>query len=261
MTVLEILKKTEQFFRLKGISSPRLEAELLLSEILCCKRLDLYLNFDKPLSTPEIDGFREMVRRRGKREPFQYIIGKAPFMDFDLWVNKGCLIPRPETEVLIEYLMQQQDSLTDKSFLDIGTGSGAIIIAIARMVNRAKLTAIDYSDEALAIARTNADTLNVKYIDFIKSNLFSELKGGRFDYIVSNPPYIADKEIPELEPEVRDYEPLTALIGGIDGLDFYRSIFGEAAAHLNKGGELIIEHGFNQSEPITEIAVSNGFYS
>jgi release factor glutamine methyltransferase len=259
VTILEILKKTDGYFKTKGVDSPRLTAEILLSELLKCRRLDLYLNFDKPLSTEEVDLFRGFVKRRAAREPLQYIIGKTSFMDFDVSVATGCLIPRPETAAIIESLSEHKESLAGKKILDIGTGSGIIAVAVARLAPEAKITAIDKSETALEQALKNSADLNVNNIEFILSDLFSALDGRKFDYILSNPPYIPTSEIAMLQKEVSLYEPSMALDGGADGLDFYRAIFRDAGKYLNENGMIYLEHGDGQSEAIEAIATDAGF--
>jgi len=259
VTVLEILKKTDGYFKTKGVDSPRLTAEILLSEVLKCRRLDLYLNFDKPLSTEEVDLFRDFVKRRAAREPLQYILGKTSFMDFDVSVAKGCLIPRPETAAIIESLSEHKESLSGKSILDIGTGSGIIAIAAARMAPEAKITAIDKSETALKQASQNSIDLNIKNVEFVLSDLFSALSGRTFDYILSNPPYIPTSEIATLQKEVSEHEPSMALDGGADGLDFYRAIFRDTGNYLNKNGMIYLEHGDGQSDEIEAIAELSGF--
>ena len=260
MTVIEILIKTDNYFKTKGVDSPRLTAELLLAEILKCRRLDLYLNFDKPLTSDEIDSFREYVKRRAAREPLQYIIGKTSFMDFDVSVAPGCLIPRPETAAIIEALSEQKEALSGKKILDIGTGSGIIAIAVARLAPDAAVTAVDKSEKALAIASKNSATLNINTIEFVQSDLFSALSGRKFDYILSNPPYIPTSEIATLQREVCEYEPSMALDGGADGLDFYHAIFENAGSFLNENGSIYLEHGDGQSDKIEKIAVKAAFH-
>ncbi|MBL8028421.1 MAG: peptide chain release factor N(5)-glutamine methyltransferase [Fibrobacteres bacterium] len=262
MTVIEILTKTSEYFKSRGVDSPRLTSELLLSDLLSCKRLDLYLNYDKPLTETETDAFREYVKRRGAREPLQYIIGKASFMDFDVSVRPGCLIPRPETAAILETLSSEKElfsELAPKTILDIGTGSGIIAIAAAKLFPDAKITAIDKSDKALEIAKANGASAGTSKIEFILSDLFTELVNRKFDLILSNPPYIPSAELSGLQKEVSLYEPAMALDGGIDGLDFYRAIIGQAASFLMPNGRIYFEHGDGQSDAIEKIAAYNKF--
>lgn len=258
MTLLEILKKTEAFFKGRGIESSRLDSELLLSHLLQCKRLDLYLNYDKPLHRDEIDAFRELVRRRGNREPLQYVMGSAAFMDFELSVRSGVLIPRPETAVLVEALAADFPDLTGRRVLDLGCGPGTIALAVKRARPGAIVTGCDLSGEALAVALHNSEKLGLE-AEWIRSDRFSGLAGRTFDVICSNPPYIPSAAIATLEPEVRDHEPRMALDGGPDGLDFYRALFGEVSRFLETGGRIYLEHGDGQGPAIRAMGQAANF--
>jgi len=257
VTVLEAIKKTAEFFENKGVDSPRLQAELLLAHVLKLPRMKLYLNFDRALTPAEVDAFREMVRRRGQREPLQHIVGSVSFCGLELATNRNALIPRPETELLAQFgseFLKQHPAPTPTAF-DFGTGTGCLPISLAVNCPRAQLWAVDISGDALALARENAARHSVQErIQFIESDGFSALPPEvRFDLIVSNPPYIAAAEIGELQPEVRDYDPRLALDGGADGLDFYRRLAEQGGGWLNPGGKIMVELGDGQAAATTEI--------
>ena len=221
-TVLKLLQWTADYFRDKGIESPRLDAELLLSATLEMDRVALYVNFERPLIADELARYREKVRRRADREPIQYILGETEFWSLPLSVNPFVLIPRADTEVLVEEALKRIDGCSN--VLDVGTGSGAIAIALAHDQPELRVTALDCSAEALEVARGNARRNGVlEHVDCLAGDLNS-LPLGPFDMIVSNPPYIPSRNWEQLMPEVRDHEPRLALDGGDDGLEAYRRI-------------------------------------
>ena len=267
MTVLEAIQKSTEFLGKKNVESPRLQTELLLAHLLQMPRMKLYLNFDRLLTSAETDALRELVKRRGLREPLQHIVGSTSFCGYEIAVNRHALVPRPETELLAEcgwqFLLgtpkQSEGGSTinrpPSTALDFGTGTGCIAIALAAKCPTAKITALDVSAEALALARGNAAKNNVAdRIEFLHGDGFGALPAqARFDLIVSNPPYIASAEIETLEPEVRDFDPRTALDGGVDGLDFYRRLAAQAKSFLKTGGKIMLEFGDGQAAPIKEI--------
>lgn len=247
-TIKAILDWTKGYFEEKGVPSPRLDAELLLGEVLAMRRLDLYLNFDKPLQKDELQRYRVMVKRRSKREPLQYILGKTEFYSLELQVGPGVLIPRPETEILVDLALKtvRAQPISDQPLriLDIGTGSGAISIALAKELPESEIIGVDISAPALVIARENVarHELNDR-VHLLQSNLFGALTGPKFQLIVANPPYIKEGDGPSLMPEVRDFEPASSLFGGPDGLKFIRAIMTAAPAYLAPAGSLILEIG------------------
>jgi len=255
-TTLKILAWTKEYLAGKGVGNARLEAEWLLCEALSLDRVGLYLNFDKPLQADELASFRSMVARRAKREPLQHILGTQEFMGLEFKTTAAALIPRHDTEVLVSEALRVSPAA--RSVLDIGSGSGCVAIAIARNLPAAAVVSVDISQEALDLAHRNAD-LNGVNVDFRQGSLFGAVQGEQFDLIVSNPPYIPAADILTLQPEVRDYEPQTALDGGADGLDFYRTIIPAAPGHLNAGGWLLLEVGVDQSGAVTEMFAKNGF--
>jgi release factor glutamine methyltransferase len=242
------------------VDSPRLQAELLLAHLLKLPRMQLYLNFQRELAAPEVEPMRELVRRRGLREPLQQLTGSASFCGLEIAVTRDVLVPRPETELLAEcaWAFLQTPALTPSppaSALDFGTGSGCLAIALASHCPALHLRAIDISAAALAVARGNAARHGLAdRIQFFPGDGFGALpEEEQFDLIVSNPPYIPSGEIGGLQPEVRDFEPRQALDGGLDGLDYYRRLAAEAPPWLRAGGRLMVEFGDGQAEPLREV--------
>lgn len=266
MTVLEVIQKSGEFLERKGVDSPRLQIELLLEHVLKLPRLQLYLNFERPITDKELDRLRECVKRRGAREPLQHIVGSTSFCGFEIEAGPQALIPRPETELLAERawtFLNAQSSESDPSatVLELGVGSGCLSVAIAMNCPSARVTAIDCSDEALELARENVGRHGLgDRVQALKSDAFQELPPGlQYDLIVSNPPYIPRAEIEALEPEVRDHDPRAALDGGEDGLDFYRLMSEQAATWLKPGGALMLEFGDGQAPRIEGIFRDEGW--
>ncbi len=263
MTVLEVIQRSTEFLGRKGVESPRLQVELLLAEVLKMPRMKLYLNFDRVLAAGELDALREMVRRRGEREPLQHIVGHAPFCGMEFAVNRDVLVPRPETELLVEEGLKVLATLpAPRTVLDFGTGSGCVAIAIAsRAPDGTTVHALDVSEAALAVARGNAVRLGLaERVQFHGGDGFTALPAGmRFDLLVSNPPYIPRGEIATLEPEVRDYDPHSALDGGADGLDFYRRLADEGRARMKPGGWMLLEFGDGQHVTVAPIFQDRGW--
>ena len=257
MTVLEAIQKSAEFLAKKNVESPRLNAEQLLAHLLKMPRLKLYLNFDRALTTAETDALRELIKRRGLREPLQHITGSTSFCGFEITVSRHALVPRPETEMLAELGWQFLSTLNSQpsTALDFGTGTGCIAIALAAKNPHAKITALDISPEALALAKENAAQNKVaERIEFLQGDGFVALKtDAQFDLIVSNPPYIASAEIATLDPEVRDFDPRSALDGGADGLDFSRRLAAEAKSFLKPAGKIMLEFGDGQADAIKSI--------
>jgi len=254
MTVLQILDKSAAFLKQKGVESPRLNAELLICDLLKCRRLDLYLNFDKPVNAAQTDSLRERVVRRGRFEPLQYITGACEFFGLTLEVDPSVLIPRPETELLVEKMLQEKPT---GSLLDLGTGSGAIALAMKKNLPSVEITGSDVSEEALKTARRNAARAGLE-AEWVRSDAFEGLTGRRFDTIASNPPYCKNGDFPSLQPEVRDHEPRLALDGGEDGLDFYRKMLPLVKNHLNPGGRVFLECGLGQAQAVGGMGKAHG---
>ena len=263
MTVLEVIQRSTDFLAKKGVDSPRLQTEWLLASVLQVPRLKLYLDFDRKLSETELGSTRELVRRRGDREPLQHILGSASFCGVEIKVGPQVLVPRPETELLAERAWQQLSTCVAlrPAALDYGTGSGCMAIALALRCSTAEIHALDVSAEALDVARANAATNGVAdRIRFYSGDGFSALAENlAYDLIVSNPPYIPSAEIDSLSPEVRDHDPRLALDGGQDGLDFYRRLAAEAAGFLRPQGRMMLEFGDGQAEQVRGFLVQHNW--
>jgi release factor glutamine methyltransferase len=257
VTVLEAIQKSTEFLGKKNVESPRLQAELLLAHLLKMPRMKLYLNFDRVLTIAETDGLRELIKRRGHREPLQHIVGSTSFCGFEIAVNRHVLVPRSETELLAElgwnFLVARHSPPV--TALDFCTGSGCIAIALAAKCPSVKIVAADISADALALAKENAARNNVaEQIDFLEGDGFAALKKeNQFDLIASNPPYISSAEIETLQPEVRDFDPRLALDGGADGLNFYRLIAAQAKVFLKPDGKVMVEFGDGQADAVRKI--------
>ena len=261
LTVLESLKLSTDYLEKKGIESPRLNAELLLADILNCKRIDLYLKFDQPLKEDEIDKYREWISRRGKYEPLQYLTGKVEFYGLNFKVTPDVLIPRPETEILVEEVIKYCKDKPGLKILDIGTGSGNIPVALMKNTSCNEMVSLDVSSNALEIARYNAALNGIgEEIKFILSDInYFNAEPGQFDIIVSNPPYISLKEYADLQKEITGHEPLIALTDSNDGLDFYRIIAEKSKILLKRGGHIFLEIGQGQKEEVEKILSLNNF--
>lgn len=259
-TVLKVIQWTTGHFQDKEVANPRLEAEVLLAHLLGIDRMGLYLNYDRPLKEEERTAYREMIQRRTGGEPTAYILGHKEFWSLRFAVNPDCLIPRPETEHLVEEAVRIGKGLEPPvRVLEIGHGCGAVAIALATELEEAEVVATDISSGAHALAQENAEAHGVSArIQFILGDLYPPVEES-FGLICCNPPYIPTEEVLHLAPEVRDYEPLTALDGGEDGLRFFREIVEGAPAFLMEGGWLLLEMGKGQSPDVTAILQEGGF--
>ncbi len=250
-TVLQVLEWTAGAFKSAGIDSPRLTAEVLLAQGLGCGRLDLYLNYDRPLTEDERAVFRELVRRRLDREPTAYIVGRRAFWTIELAVGPGVLVPRPETEGLVEAALAHLIAAGDEAprLLDMCTGSGAVALALAAELPGARVTAVDASGRALAWARKNAVRLGLAdRVDLMAADLFTALgPGARFEVITINPPYVSGGEWDGLAPEIKDHEPREALVAGPSGLEVIRRAAAGAARFVTAGGLVACEIGHGQA--------------
>jgi release factor glutamine methyltransferase len=255
-TVLKVLQWTAEHLAQKGVDNGRLDAELLLADTLEVDRVGLYLNYDKPLLPEELTRYREQVKRRAGREPLQYILGHCEFWSLPLQVTPAVLIPRPDTEVLVEEALKQAQPAA--AVLDVGTGSGAIALALASELPVARITGLDQSAAALQVAELNCQALGLQErVELVVGDLFA-LPEGEWQLIVSNPPYIPVDDLPGLMPEVGRFEPALALDGGRDGLDCYRALARQASARLTAGGWLLVEVGINQAEPVEQLFAEAG---
>ena len=255
-TILRTLKWTARYFQEKGIEQPRPAAEILLAHVLHCARIDLYLRYDQPLNQVELSQFRTLIQRRSQREPVAYIVGQREFWSLAFKVTPDVLIPRPETERLVEIILEQYGPETRLDLLDLGVGSGAISVALSTERPGWRIWATDVSPQALAVAQGNA-----RYhgrgdqIRLFAGNWFAPIseRGVLFDIIVSNPPYISSVDMLTLEPEVRQYEPVLALDGGQQGTTCLGHLIDAAPAYLKPGGQLFLEIGFDQGPAVTEL--------
>jgi len=254
-TVLKILTWTKEYLAGKGVDNARLESEWLLSALLGLDRVGLYVNFDKPLSESELAAYRLMVVRRARREPLQYILGTQEFMGLEFETTPAALIPRHDTETLVEEAIKRGRGVN--RILDIGVGSGCIAVALAMNLPDARVYGVDQSAPALELAARNAEKHGVA-VTLVQGSLFEPFNDTRFDLIVANPPYIPTAEIASLQPEVREYEPMDALDGGVDGLDFFRSIIPAAPDHLSPGAWLLFEAGIGQAESVLGLFAGTG---
>ncbi|MFO7819189.1 MAG: peptide chain release factor N(5)-glutamine methyltransferase [Halanaerobacter sp.] len=255
LNIKEILDKTVDYFKKYGISKPRLDAEVLLADLLEMERINLYVNFDRPLTSEEVDTYRKLILKRRQGTPVAYLVGKKEFMGLDFKVTSNVLIPRPETEHLVEVMLDQIDSWEreEVKVADIGTGSGAIIVSLAYLADKlVEGIGVDISESSLEIAEENALNLGVdEDLEFRVGNLLDPLEQ-KFDLIVSNPPYIPSEEMSDLQREVQQ-EPKLALDGGADGLDYYRKIISSAPDYLLADGLLIFEVGIEQSQAVAQL--------
>ena len=270
MRLLELLRKSTEQLETAGIEDALPEAELLVFHAVDRDRLDAYI--DNPeLTIADSAKVRRLLQRRLKGEPVQYIIGHIEFLGLTIRVGKGVLIPRPETELLVEEVIKTIKSRASnanssrithsapQTFLDLCTGTGCIALALAREFPEAEVHGTDLSNEALVYAKKNAKANSVKNVRFRQGSLFEAVNGIRFDIITANPPYIRRDEIETLQPEIRDWEPVAALDGGMDGMDFYRAILSSVGGYLNPNGYIFLELGYDQAESVQKIARTEGF--
>ena len=261
-TVRRILEWTTGFFTRKNVDPPRLSAELLLSHVLGIPRIKIYTDYERPLSEKELSTFRELVRRATEQEPIAYLTGRAHFFNLEFEVNRDVLIPRPDTETLVENVLQfvrHQAGFESPRVLDLCTGSGCIAAAIGYHLKSSVVSATEISPKAAEVARRNVDRLGLKDRVLVEEgDLFEPLSrlvdAQPFHLIVSNPPYIPTAQIETLDRSVREYEPIQALDGGLDGLVVHRRILAEAPARLRTGGRVYLEIAFDQGELAQQVA-------
>ena len=250
-TIGRLLDWTTKYLGEKGSESPRLDTEVLLAHALGCKRIDLYARHSEAAPEQGRQKFRELVRQRVEGCPVAYLVGRKEFFSLEFAVNRTVLIPRPDSECVVDECLRLAKTMTEPAVLDIGTGSGGLAVAVAKHHKTARVTAVDISPEALAVASSNAERHGVaQRVRFMHSDLFAALPDEEpFDFILSNPPYIPHDDIAKLAPGVRDYEPHTALDGGTDGYAVFERLIAEAPAHLKPGGYLLVEIGSPQEGP------------
>jgi len=257
-TTRALLDWTAGFFKKKGLDNARLSAEMLLAHVLGTRRLKLYMEPDRPSSELERATFRALVERAAKHEPVDYLIGSAPFFSLTIEVNRDVLIPRPSSETLVEHVLQharRTPGFHTPRIAEIGTGSGAIAIALAKNLTSASIVATDVSETALELARHNAEAHGVaERITFREGDLYEPLGQERFEYLVANPPYISDDEWAQVPANVKEYEPTEALRAGPDGLTYLRPLIETAPHHLAQPGQIVFEIAASQKQPVRDLA-------
>jgi len=259
-SIRQFLEEAVSSMRGSGIETPLLDAEILLSNTIGCSRAELLCRIDNELQDDIAGRFHEAIMRRVRREPLAYITGVREFYGLTYCVTPATLIPRPETEFLVETAVTALEGLLSPDVVDVGVGSGCIGISIAKCLPNVQVYGSDLSRDALEVARKNAEVLEVgDRVRFVQGDLLSPFKGMKFDLIVSNPPYIPSSDLATLQPEVSKYEPCTALDGGEDGLDAYRRLADSAPGYLREGGSLVVEIGAGQSASVQAIFRLSGF--
>jgi len=260
ISVVEILKRTEQYLRQREVPSPRLDSELLLGHVLGLQRMEVYLAHDRPMTDEELTALRPLVSRRGKREPLAWIVGQQSFHTLELIVSADVLVPRPDTETLVEAALKWFDHTTDPLYVaDVGCGTGAIGLALASVLPGLRLYAIDQSAKGIACTRDNVQRLEFNQrVGVLMGDLLQPIPTSRpIDWVVSNPPYIKSAVLQTLQPEVSSFEPKTALDGGEDGLDVYRRLIPAAAKRARLG--LLVEVGHDQASDVAALFAQSGF--
>lgn len=258
-TILELLRTGAAYLKSYGVEDSRAEADILLAHVLDTTRDKLYQKIDATVTSQENNRYTEFLQKRGSREPLAYLINKRSFMDFEFYVDERVLIPRPETELLVEKLLDigKSRKQSEMRLLDLCTGSGILAVTISNYWPEASIVAVDISEEALVVARINANRLQGR-VDFRQGDLFEPIIGEKFDIIVSNPPYISQTEYEECSPEVKK-EPSLALLAGEDGLDFYRRIAKEAQSYVCPGSRILMEIGCCQALEVKTIFEEKGY--
>ena len=256
-TLGEVLRLSTAHLERHGSPTARLDAELLLGHALGLGRVELYTGFERPLGEDELAECRELIARRAKREPVAYILGRWGFRGLDLDVDRRVLVPRPETELLVDRCLALLDGVAGPAVLDVGTGSGAIALALASELPEARVAGCDVSGDALEVARANGERLGVE-VEWVASDMLAGVEGRRFHLVVSNPPYVAAGEIEALEPEVRDWEPRGATVAGETGLEAIERLVAQAPAALEPGGALVLEVGAGQAAAVAALLEGAG---
>ncbi len=266
-TIQKLLNWVTQYLAEKSVDSPRLSAELLLSHVLGLKRIELYTQYNKPVPEQQLSRLRELVKRAGGHEPIAYLVGKTEFYSMEINVTPDCMIPRPETELLVQRAVEFLRTRSSIQFVcDLCTGSGCIAAAIAKNYPSARIIATDICDAALAVAAINVEKHRLQdKITLLSGDLFDpiipQLDVGKFDLIVCNPPYVSSSEYEKLDKNVKDYEPLLALLAGDDGMDIYRRIIEKVDRFLKSDAALILEIGYAQGSAIQEMLEQTGIFT
>ena len=258
ITLAEVLRRSTGYLEQHGSPTPRLDAELLLAHGLGLSRIELYTQYQRPLDDDELAACRELVRRRGLREPVAYVIGSWGFRGLDLAVDARVLVPRPETELLVDRCLELLDGVERPRVVDVGTGSGAIALSLKSERPDAEVVACDISQDALDVAAANAARLGLD-VELHISDLLAQVPGDGFRLVVSNPPYVSEREMADLEPEVAEHEPRLATVAGPDGFEIYRRLLPEAAGRLVDGGSLALECGGGQAPALVSELAAAGY--
>lgn len=269
VTAAQLIKLGTEELKGSSIDTPQLDAEVLLCYLLNIERIQLHIYPEREIAQEICQKFWEVVEKRKKQVPVQYLTNRQEFMGLDFYVDQRVLIPRGDTEILVEEVLSlyRQGLYSDNvKLLDLGTGSGAIGLSLAKLIDRSQVTLVDISADALEVAQINADLIGVSNkVEFYHGDLFEALKGDRahmnFHFVLSNPPYISRRVIETLSPQVKEYEPYNALDGGEDGLDFYRKIVERAMEFILPGGWLVVEIGFDQGPAVKELLEARGFHA
>ena len=258
--IVDLIQWSDSYFREKSHQSPRLEIEWMLCSLLNCERLDLYMRFDEPLSGSQLSTLRGWVKRRSKNEPLQYITESCEFYGIEFFVDKRVLIPRPETERLIDEAIKSIKHVKSPNIFDIGTGSGCIAITLAKEIENSNVIGIDKSIMSLQVAKKNSAELNVENVTFLEMDILNQYPKEKFDLVISNPPYVPKKEIPDLMKDVKDFEPEIALTDFDDGLTFYKR-FSKIIPHILKDdSSCILELGLgDHPEKVLSIFKESGY--
>ena len=258
--IIDLINWGEEYLKEKSIENPRIEIELFLQHLIDCKRIDLYLQFEKIVRSESLATLKSWIKRRINKEPIQYILGSSEFYGRPFIVNKNVLIPRPETEILIDISIEKLKNINNPLILDVGTGSGCIGITIALEIPSSTIIATDIDERAISVAKNNVEKYGVKNIEFIITDIFHEKINRNVDMLISNPPYIAKEEVPGLMKEVKNYEPLIALTDNNDGLMFYRRFVEIIPSILKKNGTAIMEVGIeDHPDRVEEFFRESGF--
>jgi release factor glutamine methyltransferase len=258
ITLAEVLRRSTGYLEQHGSPTPRLDAELLLAHALGLSRIELYTQYERPLDDDELAACRELVRRRGLREPVAYVIGSWGFHGLDLAVDARVLVPRPETELLVDRCLELLEGVERPRLVDVGTGSGAIALSLKSERPDAEVVACDISQDALDVAAANAARLGLD-VELHLSDLLAQVPGDGFQLVVSNAPYVSEREMADLEPEVAEHEPRLATVAGPDGLEVYRRLLPEAAGRLVHGGSLALECGSGQAPALVAELAAAGY--
>ena len=259
MRLLELYKDSTKKLEQEGILTSKLDVKILLSFLLDIDSKELIMYFNQHIDRKFINNFEQLLKRRLNREPIANIVNKKSFWSYDFFVNENVLTPRSDSEILVEAVLSNYNNMNENlNILDLGTGSGCLILSLLKIYKNATGLAIDISDKALQVAKQNAKNLKVENIQFLKNNWNDNIEE-RFDIIISNPPYIPTKEIKELEPEVNKFNPLLALDGGEDGLNCYRYLAKSLDKNLKKNTKIFLEIGKNQEKDIEKIFNENGY--